>query len=571
MSMPDKRVTLDISTMNPKQETFFKARCRFVAYGGARGGGKSWAIDRKAPLMALHYTGIKILLLRRTYKDLERNHVRTLEPLLKGVAKYSKQEKCFHFPNGSLLELGYCASESDVLQYQGQEYDVIFIDEATQFTEYQFETLTACLRGANSFPKRMYLTCNPGGVGHEWVKRLFISKRYKETENADDYTFIPATVFDNKALLENDPGYVRMLDNLSDGLRQAWRDGNWDMLAGQYFSEFDRSIHVVEPFVVPEHWKRYRTIDYGLDCLACLWIAVDERGNYYVYREYAEEDKVISAGSADITALSEGEDILYTVAPDDLWARSQETAKSKADIFRENGLTLLKGNVLIDGNTVMTQNLKLSGNVTWDMSNSPVKSQYSVNGTDNWHDTYTSGDMYMHMSFDGGKTWSNATRVVGANGTNGRDGRDGSDANVTPQNVFNALTAGGEEQGIFAAFVNNENQLYINGAFIQADSLACTKLYAKGHLDGYHAKLAGNIGDFGVYNSLADSNANPTNANCIWGIYSGGDGAINFYSYGDNYGGYNSNAETYFAKGKWDFSNCDSIIWGENAPVARFG
>lgn len=344
MSMPDKRVTLDISTMNPKQETFFKARCRFVAYGGARGGGKSWAIDRKAPLMALHYTGIKILLLRRTYKDLERNHVRTLEPLLKGVAKYSKQEKCFHFPNGSLLELGYCASESDVLQYQGQEYDVIFIDEATQFTEYQFETLTACLRGANSFPKRMYLTCNPGGVGHEWVKRLFISKRYKETENADDYTFIPATVFDNKALLENDPGYVRMLDNLSDGLRQAWRDGNWDMLAGQYFSEFDRSIHVVEPFVVPEHWKRYRTIDYGLDCLACLWIAVDERGNYYVYREYAEEDKVISAGSADITALSEGEDILYTVAPDDLWARSQETAKSKADIFRENGLTLLKGN-----------------------------------------------------------------------------------------------------------------------------------------------------------------------------------------------------------------------------------
>lgn len=344
MNMPDNSAIIDISTMNPKQERFFKARCRFVGYGGARGGGKSWSIDRKAPLMALKFSGIKILLLRRTYKDLERNHVRTLEPLLKGIAKYSRQEKCFHFPNGSILELGYCASEGDVLQYQGQEYDVIFLDEATQFTEYQFETLTACLRGANSFPKRMYLTCNPGGVGHEWVKRLFISRRYRETENPDDYEFIPATIDDNKVLLENDPGYVNMLNNLSDGLRQAWRDGNWDMLAGQYFSEFDRRVHVAEPFDIPVHWKRYRTIDYGLDCLACLWIAIDERGDYYVYKEYAESDKVISEGAKDILKFSEGENILYTVAPDDLWARTQETAKSKADIFRENGLMLLKGN-----------------------------------------------------------------------------------------------------------------------------------------------------------------------------------------------------------------------------------
>ena len=335
-------IDLDISTMNPKQERFFKSRKRFTAYGGARGGGKSWAVQRKSVLMALKFDGIKILLLRRTYKDLERNHVRVLEPLLKGVAVYKRQDKLFMFPNGSIIELGYCASESDVLQYQGQEYDVIFIDEATQFTEFQFETLTACLRGANTFPKRIYLTCNPGGVGHEWVKRLFVSKRYRDTENPDNYEFIPATVFDNKALLENDGEYVNMLNNLSEDLRAAWRDGNWDMLAGQYFSEFDRSVHVTEPFPVPSSWKKYRAIDYGLDCLACLWIAVDERGDYYVYREYAESDKAISEGAADIRALSEGENIIYTAAPDDIWARSQETARSKADIFAENGLPLLK-------------------------------------------------------------------------------------------------------------------------------------------------------------------------------------------------------------------------------------
>ena len=334
---------IDISTMNPKQEQFFKARKRFVGYGGARGGGKSWAVDHKAVLMALKFSGIKILLLRRTYKDLERNHVRSLEPLLRGIATYKRQDKVFSFPNGSIIELGYCAAESDALQYQGVEYDVIFIDEATQFTEEMFSMIYPSVRGANNLPKRVYITCNPGGVGHEWVKRLFVTRKYKEGENPDDYIFIPATLNDNPILKESDPDYARMLDSLPDSLRAAWRDGNWDMLAGQYFSEFDRNTHTVEPFEIPGHWKHYRAIDYGLDCLACLWIAIDERGDYYIYREYAESDKVISEGASDILRLSAHENIIYTVAPDDIWARSQETAKSKADIFAESGLPLLKG------------------------------------------------------------------------------------------------------------------------------------------------------------------------------------------------------------------------------------
>lgn len=340
--MPNNLI-IDISTINPKQELFFKSRKRFTAYGGARGGGKSWAVQRKAVLLALRYAGIKILLLRRTYKDLERNHVRELIPLLSGISKYRKQEKLFEFPNGSIIELGYCAAESDVLQYQGIEYDVIFIDEATQFTEYMFNTIYPSARGANNFPHRIYLTCNPGGVGHEWVKRLFITKRYNENEYPEEYEFIPATVDDNKVLKEKDPDYIKMLNSLSDGLREAWRDGNWDMLAGQYFTEFNRNIHVVEPFEIPLHWKRYRAIDYGLDCCACVWVAVSELNIHYVYREYAESDKIISAGAKDITELSSDENIEYTVAPPDLWARSQETAKSKADIFEENGLPLIKG------------------------------------------------------------------------------------------------------------------------------------------------------------------------------------------------------------------------------------
>lgn len=122
----------------------------------------------------------------------------------------------------------------------------------------------------------------------------------------------------------------------------------------------------------------------------------------------------------------------------------------------------LKGNVLIDGDTVVTENLRLSGNVTWDMSNSPVLTEYSSDNI-NWHTPMKTGDMYMHMSFDGGKSWSTSTKVVG---TDGRNGYNGSDADVTPENVFNALTDNGANQGIFAAFVNNNNQIYINAEMI---------------------------------------------------------------------------------------------------------
>ena len=344
MNLPNNTINIDLSQCSDKQLQFFKSKKRYVGYGGARGGGKSWALRKKITLLCMRYAGIRVLLLRRTFPELRENHINTLLGELKGIAVYRDSEKVFTFRNGSTIKLGYCDSERDVLQYQGIEYDIICMDEATQFTEYQFQTLTACLRGANDFPKRMYLTCNPGGVGHEWVKRLFVTKRYKADENPDEYEFISATIFDNKILMEKDPHYLSMLNNLDEKLRQAWRDGNWDMLAGQYFSEFDRTVHVIEPFVIPDHWKRFRAIDYGLDCLACVWVAVDEINNYYVYREYGESDRIISDGARDIIELSKDEYIQYTVAPSDLWSRSQESAKSKADIFRENGLPLIKGN-----------------------------------------------------------------------------------------------------------------------------------------------------------------------------------------------------------------------------------
>jgi len=182
----------------PRQIEFFKSTKRYIAFGGARGGGKSFAARTKMKLLALRYAGIQILLLRRTLKELRGNHILPFMSELKGIAEFKSTEKEFVFPNGSRITLGYCQAETDVLQFQGQAYDVIFLEEATQFTEFQFQSLTESNRSSgmckDKFSPRMYFTCNPGGVGHIWVKRLFVDKDYKNSERPEDYDFIRSYV-----------------------------------------------------------------------------------------------------------------------------------------------------------------------------------------------------------------------------------------------------------------------------------------------------------------------------------------------------------------------------------------
>ncbi len=266
-----------------------------------------------------------------------------------GIATYRDKDKSMVLPNGSRIKFGYCDNDADLLQYQGAEYDVIFIDEATQLPEEWYTRLTASVRGANDYPKRMYITCNPGGVGHGWVKRLFIDRQFAGRENPDDYVFIPARVYDNKALVEQDTGYVAMLEALPEDLRRAWLDGDWDVFAGQYFAEWRRDIHVISPFNIPKDWRRYVSIDYGLDMLAALWIAVDWEGKAYVYREYCEGDDLGEGHHGLITtdairAIKDrtAEEIYSYIAPPDLWGRKTDTGKSTAAKFAEDGIPLVR-------------------------------------------------------------------------------------------------------------------------------------------------------------------------------------------------------------------------------------
>lgn len=301
--------------------------------------------------MAAAHPGIKILILRRTYPQLRENHILPMLRDFSGAAVWKESEKCFLFPGGSRIKFGYCDNEGDLLQYQGAEFDVIFIDEATQLPEAWFLALTACLRGTGNFPRRLYLTCNPGGVGHDWVKRLFIDRDFRPGENPADYLFIPARVTDNTALLAKDPGYLETLQRLPEGLRRAWLDGDWNVLAGRFFSDWDERRGTFEPFPIPARWRRYLSIDYGLDMLAVCWIAVDGRGRCWVYREFCEgmdlgeghRGLIVSEAIDAIRAATPpGERIHACIAPPDLWNRKTDTGRSTAEQFAAAGMPLTR-------------------------------------------------------------------------------------------------------------------------------------------------------------------------------------------------------------------------------------
>lgn len=283
--------TLDLGRAQPKQTLFLKDKHRHIAYGGARGGGKSWAVRTKSKLLAFRYPGIKILIVRKTYKELQNNHIEQLTAELAGFAKYNRSDKMFRFPNGSTISFGYCANEGDLGQYQGAEYDVVFIDEAGQLQESWIRKINLCVRGTNGFPKRTYYTLNPGGPGHAYFKRVFVDRNFNPDEDPNDYFFIQAKVEDNKALMDTQPDYLRELENLPPTLRAAWKDGRWDVYEGQFFEDFRddpehyqdrRWTHVIEPFEIPDGWTICRSYDFGYGKpFSCAWWAVDYDGTIY--------------------------------------------------------------------------------------------------------------------------------------------------------------------------------------------------------------------------------------------------------------------------------------------------
>ena len=335
-------------SVTKKQKSFIDAKESEVLFGGAAGGGKSFGQMVDALLFALIYPGSKQLILRRTFAELDKSLIRlSLSLFPREIYTFNASSHTGKFKNGSCLDFGYCAAENDVYQYQSAEYDVIRFDELTHFTEGQYLYLISRVRGANSYPKQIKSSTNPGGVGHGWVKERFVDRgeHNKPFLGSDGMSriFIPSLLDDNEFLTRGDPKYKERLLALPERERKALLYGDWNIFDGQYFCEFRSDVHVISPFEIPKGWRKYRTVDYGLDRLACLWIAVSPDMKFYVYREYCESNLPISeAAKAILQRTPDTEDIYATLAPPDLFARSQESGKTKASIFSEFGINFTK-------------------------------------------------------------------------------------------------------------------------------------------------------------------------------------------------------------------------------------
>jgi hypothetical protein len=275
------------------QEDFLAAGETDVLYGGAAGGGKSYAmlVD---PLRYAHRPAHRGLIIRRSMPELREliDKSRELYPKAFPGCKYKEVEKLWNFPSGAKIEFGFLERDADVYRYQGQAYSWIGFDEITHLpTEFAWNYLASRLRTTDSeITCYMRCTANPGGAGATWVKKRYIdpSPPHESFEGADGLSrkFIPARLQDNP-FLATDGRYEKMLKALPPTQRQQLLEGNWDVAEGAAFTEFLPQLHVITPFEIPVHWERVKGIDYGYASeSACIWGAVDPSdGTLIIYRE----------------------------------------------------------------------------------------------------------------------------------------------------------------------------------------------------------------------------------------------------------------------------------------------
>ncbi len=297
------------------QTDFLAAAEKDVLYGGAAGGGKSFAmlID---PLRSCHIPEHRALILRRSMPELREliDKSRELYPKAFKGAKFREVEKLWNFPSGAKIEFGFLEKDADVYRYQGQAYSWIGFDEITHLpTEFGWNYLASRLRTTNP-ELQTYLRCtaNPGGVGAQWVKKRYIeaSEPNKTFKGTDGLTrkFIPALLQDNPYLAE-DGEYERMLQSLPAVQRRQLLEGNWDVAEGAAFAEFSPDVHVITPFELPNWWERVKGVDYGYAAESCcLWAAIDpDDKTIIIYRELYRKGLTGEALGDTITQMEENE------------------------------------------------------------------------------------------------------------------------------------------------------------------------------------------------------------------------------------------------------------------------
>lgn len=346
-----------------KQIWFLQAAEDEVLFSGGRGSGKSLCLIAD-PLRYIESPNFRAVVIRRTMPELKELIGRAKEMYFQIVptVQWKVKDNLFLFPSGATIEFGYLDSENDLEKYRGQEFTAILIDEISQipFQEWYYK-LKASLRSSDP-TLRPYArsTSNPTGVGRDWVREYFkIGEKPPNTTIRETFDtpmgkvtttkkWIHSTVFDNPDLLKANPQYVAQLMSTTPALRKAWLDGDWDAIEGAAFQEFDKSVHVCEPFPIPQEWAKVKGSDYGYkDGASCVWIAIDPvTDTRYVYRElYCNQRNADvqyrldgPAFSRKVKSLEEGEYVKYGVLDSSCWATRGQTGPTIAEEMIKAGV-----------------------------------------------------------------------------------------------------------------------------------------------------------------------------------------------------------------------------------------
>jgi phage terminase large subunit len=323
----------------------FENRPSKIGLGGARGGGKTAGVFAQIAIDDCpRFDNLKVLFLRQSagsatesVNDLRLKFLRNVE--------HKPTRNVLTYPNESRIILGHFQYEKDINKYLGLEYDVICLEEATQLSATKIKDIRTCLRSSKGFRPRMYLTTNPGGIGHTWFKQDFIIpyRQNKETETA----FIFALESDNK---HNNAEYRNELSKLTGWKRKAWLEGDWDILAGQFFENFRYEKHVIKPRNIPKTADFWGAFDYGFNHPTVFQLFAKYDGVIYVLGEFWQRKQLPKTNSVGIKQLIKSFDLnpatLPIFAGHDVFAhKGDEQGKTIAEQYKPEGLILKHANI----------------------------------------------------------------------------------------------------------------------------------------------------------------------------------------------------------------------------------
>jgi hypothetical protein len=345
------------------QEDFLASSEQEVLYGGAAGGGKSYAMVAD-PVRYFNNGQSRALLVRRSTEELREliSVSKQLYPRAIPGIKFMERDKTWVAPSGATLWMSYLDRDDDVMRYQGQAFNWIGLDELTQWpSPFAWNYMRSRLRAtsASKLPLYMRATTNPGGPGHFWVKKTFIDPAPSNTafhatdENGEVIAwpkghrregeplfkrrFIPANLFNNPYLAE-DGMYEANLLSMPEHQRRQLLDGDWSISEGSAFSEFSVKKHVVKPYDIPDSWAKFRACDYGYGSMtAVLWFAVAPDEQIVIYRELYVNKTTASDLADMIIEIESGERIRYGVLDSSLWHNRGDTGPSLAEQMIQKG------------------------------------------------------------------------------------------------------------------------------------------------------------------------------------------------------------------------------------------